>query len=215
MSTNLTPYVSLLCRLREELAENLARMGVSAAADEPLQTLVPKVLRIAQGDTSLQVFRAALTPEFDVSYGFFGVGEVAEFAGMCSITALCRIRALRVEITGEGAATLTVEAPGWTVQKNGGVTAVYQPAGGMSRFDGQNALDSIRIHGNGETSVTATIRVSAVGEEGLTLSATGSTALVFKYGATWDVLEAMGYTWGGLDGKTWYEIEHIGKPGVG
>ena len=215
MSGNLTPYISLLCGLREDLAENLARMGVSATADESLQTLIPKVLRIAQGDTSLQVFQAALTPEFDVSYGFFGPGEVAEFTGMCSITALCRIRALRVEITGEGAATLTVEAPGWTVQTGTGVTAVYQPAGGMTRFDGQDALDGIRIHGDGETSVTATVRVSAVGEEGLTLSATGSTALVFKYGATWDVLEAMGYTWGGLDGKTWYEIEHIGKPGAG
>lgn len=54
MSANLTPYISLLCGLREDLAENLARMGVPVAADEPLQTLIPKVLRIAQGDTSQQ-----------------------------------------------------------------------------------------------------------------------------------------------------------------
>lgn len=213
MSTNLTPYVSLLCQLREDLAGNLVRMGVSASVDEPLQTLIPKVLRIAQGDTSQQVFLAALTPEFDVSYGFFGPGEVAEFAGMCSISALCRIRALRVEITGDGAATLAVEAAGWSVQTGTGVTAVYQPAGGLSRFDAQDALDRIRIHGDGETSVSGTIRVYAVGEEGLTIAAAGSTSLVYKYGATWDVLEALGYTWAGLDGKTWDEIEHIGKPG--
>ena len=213
MSTNLTPYVSLLCQLREDLAGNLVRMGVSASVDEPLQTLIPKVLRIAQGDTSQQVFLAALTPEFDVSYGFFGPGEVAEFAGMCSISALCRIRALRMEITGDGAATLTVEAAGWSVQTGTGVTAVYQPAGGLSRFEAQDALDGIRIHGDGETPVSATIRVYAVGEEGLTIAAAGSTALVYKYGATWDVLEALGYTWGGLEGKTWDEIEHIGKPG--
>ena len=213
MSTNLTPYVSLLCQLREDLAGNLVRMGVSASVDEPLQTLIPKVLRIAQGDTSQQVFLAALTPEFDVSYGFFGPGEVAEFAGMCSISALCRIRALRMEITGDGAATLTVEAAGWSVQTGTGVTAVYQPAGGLSRFEAQDALDGIRIHGDGEMPVSATIRVYAVGEEGLTIAAAGSTALVYKYGATWDVLEALGYTWGGLEGKTWDEIEHIGKPG--
>ena len=213
MSTNLTPYVSLLCQLREDLAGNLVRMGVSASVDEPLQTLIPKVLRIAQGDTSQQVFLAALTPEFDVSYGFFGSGEVAEFAGMCSISALCRIRALRMEITGDGAATLTVEAAGWSVQTGTGVTAVYQPVGGLSRFEAQDALDGIRIHGDGETPVSATIRVYAVGEEGLTIAAAGSTALVYKYGATWDVLEALGYTWGGLEGKTWDEIEHIGKPG--
>ena len=213
MSTNLTPYVSLLCQLREDLAGNLVRMGVSASVDEPLQTLIPKVLRIAQGDTSQQVFLAALTPEFDVSYGFFGPGEVAEFAGMCSISALCRIRALRMEITGDGAATLTVEAAGWSVQTGTGVTAVYQPAGGLSRFEAQDALDGIRIHGDGETPVSATIRVYAVGEEGLTIAAAGSIALVYKYGATWDVLEALGYTWGGLEGKTWDEIEHIGKPG--
>ena len=211
--TNLTLYVSLLCQLREDLAGNLVRMGVSASVDEPLQTLIPKVLRIAQGDTSQQVFLAALAPEFDVSYGFFGPGEVAEFAGMCSISALCRTRALRMEITGDGAATLTVEAAGWSVQTGTGVTAVYQPAGGLSRFEAQDALDGIRIHGDGETPVSATIRVYAVGEEGLTIAAAGSTALVYKYGATWDVLEALGYTWGGLEGKTWDEIEHIGKPG--
>lgn len=211
--TNLTPYISLLCQLREDLAGNLTRMGVSASADEPLQTLIPKVLRIAQGDISQQVFLAALEPEFDVSYGFFGAGEVAEFAGMCTVSALCRIKALRMEISGTDASTLTVEASGWTVQKGAGVTAVYQPAGGLSRFDAQDALVGIRIQGDGETSVSATIRVYAVGEDGLTIAASGSTALVYKYGATWDVLEALGYTWGGLDGKTWDEIEHIGKPG--
>lgn len=213
MSTNLTPYVSLLCQLREDLAGNLVRMGVSASVDEPLQTLIPKVLRIAQGDTSQQVFLAALEPEFDVSYGFFGPGEVAEFAGMCTISALCRIKALRVEITGTDASTLTVEASGWTVQKGTGVTATYQPAGGLSRFEAQDALDRISIHGDGETSVSATIRVYAVGEAGLPIAASGSTSLEYKYGATWDVLEALGYTWGGLEGKTWDEVEHIGKPG--
>lgn len=213
MSTNLTPYIALLCQLREDLAGNLARMGVSASIDEPLQTLIPKVLRIAQGDTSQQVFLASLKAEFDVSYGFFGPGEVAEFAGMCAISALCRIKALRVEITGTDASTLTVEASGWTVQKGSGVTAVYQPAGGLSRFEAQDALDGVSIHGDGETSVSATIRVYAVGEAGLTIAASGSTSLEYKYGATWDVLEALGYTWGELNGKTWDEIEHIGKPG--
>lgn len=39
---NLTPYFQLLSQLRDDLAANLAKMGVGAAATETLQELVPK-----------------------------------------------------------------------------------------------------------------------------------------------------------------------------
>lgn len=45
-------------------------MGVEAAATESLEVLVPKVLRIPQGDISAEVFLATALPTFDVDYGF-------------------------------------------------------------------------------------------------------------------------------------------------
>ena len=81
--------------LRQTLAANLVLMGVEASAAESLEVLVPKVLRIPQGDTSAEVFLASAKAAFDVSYGFFAAGEVASFDGMCTISAICRAASLR------------------------------------------------------------------------------------------------------------------------
>ena len=45
--------------LRQALAANLVTMGVEAAATESLEVLVPKVLRIPQGDISVSGLRPA------------------------------------------------------------------------------------------------------------------------------------------------------------
>ncbi|MFR4200798.1 MAG: hypothetical protein ACLT09_06895 [Flavonifractor plautii] len=81
--------------LRQALAENLVTMGVEAAATGSLEVLVPKVLRIPQGDISAEVFLASVLPAFDVSHGFFSTGETASFDGMCTISAVCKATALR------------------------------------------------------------------------------------------------------------------------
>lgn len=208
--------------LRQALAANLVTMGVEAAATESLEVLVPKVLRIPQGDTSAEVFVASALPAFDVAYGFFAGGEVASFDGMCTISAICKATALRLTITGVGATTLTLTGTGWTVETAAGeepeadtLTATYAPAGGVVRVDGQAALDRVEITGDGETAVIATIQISAVGSSGAVLQATGTTELRFQYKATWSTIEAGSPTWGDLDGKTWDQLEKISKPGAG
>lgn len=212
--------------LRQALAANLVTMGVEAAATESLEVLVPKVLRIPQGDTSAEVFVASALPAFDVAYGFFAGGEVASFDGMCTISAVCKATALRLTITGAGAATLTLTGTGWTVETAAGeepeeepeadtLTATYTPAGGVFRVDGQAALNRVEITGDGETAVTASIQVSAVGASGAVIPATGATELRFQYKATWSTIEAGSPTWGDLDGSTWTQLEQISKPGAG
>ena len=208
--------------LRQALAENLVTMGVEAAATESLEVLVPKVLRIPQGDISAEVFLASVLPAFDVSYGFFSTGETASFDGMCTISAVNKATALRLTITGVGATTLTLTGTGWTVETAAGeepeadtLTATYAPVGGVFRVDGQAALDGVEITGDGETAVTASIQVSAVGASGTVLPATGATELRFQYKATWSTIEAGSPTWGDLEGRTWDQMEHISKPGAG
>ena len=214
--------LKVLETLRQALAANLVTMGVEAAATESLEVLVPKVLRIPQGDISAEVFLASVLPAFDVSHGFFSTGETASFDGMCTISAVCKATALRLTITGVGATTLTLTGTGWTVETAAGeepeadtLTATYAPAGGVFRVDGQAALDGVEITGDGETAVTASIRVSAVGASGTVLPATGATELQIKYKATWSTIEAGSPTWGDLEGRTWDQMEQISKPGAG
>lgn len=207
----LTPYFQLLTQLRSDLVANLVKMGVDAAEAETLQELIPKVLLIAQGDTSQEVFSASCQEAFDVSYGFFSTGETASFAGMCSIVAFCRVGSLKVEISGTGLSGLTIIAPGWTVVS--GDTIILTQAV-SSRFAAQDALDDISFEGDGEANVEASIQISAVTESGQVIPADGAAALYFKYGATWELLEAVGYTWEDLESGalTWAGLETMGKP---
>ena len=208
---NLTPYFQLLSRLRDDLAANLAKMGVGTAAAETLQELVPKVLLIIQGDTSQEVFIASCQETFDVSYGFFSTGETASFAGMCGITAFCRAASLKVEISGTGLGGLAVTAPGWSVTAGDTITLTRAVT---ARFAAQDALDAISFTGDGQTNVEAIIQVSAVMESGQTIPAAGAAGLYYKYGATWGLVEAVGYTWNALEAQnlTWAGLEVMGKP---
>lgn len=204
---------TVLETLRQALASNLTAMGVQAAAGEALEVLVPKVLRIPQGDISAELFLASALPAFDVSYGFFSTGEVAGFSGMCTVSAVCRLTALRLTITGAGAATLALTGAGWTVSKGtDSLAASYAPSGGLTRLEAQAALDGVQIAGDGTNAVTASIQVSAVGESGAVLPASGTTALVYKYQTTWGVLDDMAPTWSELEGQTWSRLERMGKP---
>ena len=208
MST-LTAYFQLLMQLRDNLAANLRYMGVDAADDEALQTLIPKVLQIAQGDTSQEVFLAELASEFDISYGFFAAGEVASLEGMCTISAMCRVSALRVTVSGSQVNTLTAVAPGWTISQ--GESLVLEYPGVTSRREAEQALEVIRFEGDGQTSVTGIVQVYAVGESGQLLPASGQAALRYEYGLSWSILESLGCTWGQIGSMSWTQLEQTSK----
>lgn len=206
----LAPYVQLLTQLRADLAADLRYMGVDAADTETLQTLIPKVLQIAQGDTSQEVFQAELADSFNVSYGFFAAGEVASLAGMCTISAMCRVSALRVTVSGSQVNALTVAAPGWTVSR--GDDLVLEYPGVTSRRAAEQALAAVRFEGDGQTPVAGVVQLCAVGESGQLLPASGRPVLRYEYGLSWSILESIGYTWGQLGDKSWAQLERTSKP---
>lgn len=209
---NLTPYLELLTGLRGELAAHLRYMGVEASADEPLKTLVPKVLQIPQGDPNEELFAAQMTA-FDVDYGFFSTGESASLDGICRITLFSRVTALVLTIAGSGVGALTVSADGWSAARSG--TAITLTRQVTCRADAEKALTAVRISGDDATEVSAVITLTARFASGATANATGSTALKYSYLTTWDILEsAFGYTWKGLedDDITWRTLEALGKP---
>lgn len=208
---SLTPYLSLLESLRDDLAANLTKMGVSASDTETLQTLVPKVLQIAQGNISQEVFVAQMHA-FSVSYGYFSTGEICHFTGICQIQYYNKISFLTVTISGTGLSALTVTAPNWTVTSSESAITMIMATG--TRFDAQAALDAIMVEGDDATDVLATITVTATMESGTQISADSATELIFSYGMTWKVLEDIGYTWAALEAEnlTWTMLEEMGKP---
>lgn len=209
---NLTAYLELLVSLRGDLAAHLNYMGVEASADEPLKTLVPKILQIPQGDPSKEVFSAQMSA-FDVAYDFFSTGETASLDGICSITLYNLVTALTVSITGSGLSALTVSASGWTVTRtSSSITLTRQVS---CKADAEAALRTVRFSGDDATEINANISVKATFRSGATAAASGSTALKYSYQTTWDILQnAFGYTWRQLeaDSITWRKLEALGKP---
>lgn len=213
MSNSLTPYLELLVQLREDLADNLAYMGVSVEADEPLKTLVPKVLQIYQGDPSQELWSAQMQ-QLTPSYGFFSTGEVANLAGICKISLCNRITSATVTISGsESVAALTVTAPGWSVSR--GATTITITRSVLCKAELERALEQISIASDDSTEVLAQITVSVTFLSGATATASGSTELKYSYSTTWLILEDVyGYTWQGIEDAnlTWEQMENLGKP---
>ena len=103
--------LALLEQLRQDLAHNIAALGVSASATETLETLVPKVLLVLGGTEG---FTASILPEWDISYGVFTTGEIVSMDGMVTVTSASRIKALSITVTGTGVSSLTAAGSGWS-----------------------------------------------------------------------------------------------------
>lgn len=213
--SRVTPYLELLAELRGELAENLAYMGVEASDSETLQTLVPKVLQILQGDPAQELFTAemlALSP----SYGFYSTGETAALAGVCKITLCNRVASASVTVSGSGVSALTVTAPGWSIART--ASAVTLTRAVSCRAELERALDAVTLAGDDSTEVLAQITVGVTFQSGESAAASGSAELKFSYQTNWKLFEELyGYTWAELEaaGITWSDLETLGKPAGG
>lgn len=205
-----------LLGLRSDLADNLTRMGVDASADEPLQTLVPKVLRILQGDTSKVAFTASLADAIPgVSFGFFLLGEVARPFPVFDVTYFNRISEVRLRFavapSGPGElSSLVVSAPGWVMQ--GGVLSHAFPTG-ATRFDLLDALGLVTLTSAEMLRIRMTME--ATGADGSAIAAPGVTEISWAR-TTWGMLEAYGRTWGEWEAAcpTWGDWENVPKPPV-
>ena len=70
-------YLTALDAQRDQLARNLAAMGVQASESEKLNTLVPKVLQIPQSKPDITVFKASIDAIHDYGekiYTFYNDG---------------------------------------------------------------------------------------------------------------------------------------------
>jgi hypothetical protein len=195
----------------EALAKNLTLMGVEASADEDADALVAKILRIRVGDTDVCVFKASLSG-LECSYGYFSFGEPAAFAGAATLDILCRMDRAVLHLEGEGAETLSVSSSGaWseTTRSTGVLELTYAPSDYMTKFDLQDALDSLVFSSESYANVAITLR--CIGEDGATYYADGSAKLQVS-GLTWAALEGYNMTWGDIQNYTWAQLETLPKP---
>lgn len=213
MST-IAEYLALLAALRDELAANLERMGVTADAAEPLQTLVPKVLRIQQGDMRHECCDVVLS-QFPCSYGFFAYDETATFAGAVAVNAFYLMRTAKLIIASNiSLETLKVTAPGWTITHSEKEIVLETDVQGRSGGEFLTLLDAIQMRQTVEEDLWATVTLEIVGDEsGEVVGATGSARLYYQ-GVSWDALDAHALTWKNIEDEklTWDGLETLGKP---
>ena len=213
MST-IAEYLTALEGLRDQLADNLGKLGISASRDETLKTLVPKLLGIQQGDMQHECFAARML-NFPISYGFFSFDETAALVGAIEVDAFYMIRSAEISIDAAGGLSrLNVVAPNWQSTQSDTKISMVCDVKGKSRAQFTDLLDLIRISITGTEDLSAQVTMIVIGDEtGDTLAAAGSTKLKFQKNS-WDALEARNYTWNDIEmqGYTWQGLEDLGKP---
>lgn len=212
---NLTAYFELLADLRGDLARNLALMGVPTSAAEPLQTLVPKVLSILQGDVDANVWSAVQIADFAPSLGFFDKTETVPLAGMVTVEKANRVTQLRLDITGTNATAAAVIGVGWTRSAITDGVRYTKAVTGLTRFGLQSELDALALRGDGSASMQLTLSVVAVCTGGSVLSSAGTTSIVIS-AVTAGALSAAGLTWAQIESicPTWEKFENLKKADI-
>ena len=203
--------LALLEQLRQDLAHNIAALGVSASATETLETLVPKVLLVLGGTEG---FTASILPEWDISYGVFTTGEIVSMDGMVTVTSASRIKALSITVTGTGVSSLNDAGSGWSWSLAGDtITGSYEPGGVLTLQGIMEAFDQVTFAGDGETSVQATVTASTQGVSGQWHGVQGAAEFAYAYIMNWQLLGEVYPTYGAAaaTGKSWEELKVFTK----
>lgn len=211
--SKIAEYLQALDNLRDQLADNLSKMGVTASQDETLQTLVPKVLGIQQGDMRHEYCDVTLL-DFPCTYGFYSYDETATMIGLLDVNGFYMIRSAEFLISGNGLSALQITAPNWTITQSD--TEISLRCSVLSKTSNQflDLVDVIQIKLKESIDLTATVTMIIVGDEtGEIVGAAGSAELRFQNNS-WAAIEAFGYTWGDIEANnyTWEDIETLGKP---
>lgn len=213
MST-IAEYLTALEGVRDQLADNLVKMGIEASRKETLKTLVPKILGIQQGNMSNEYCDLKLI-EFPVSYGFFSLNETAKMIGAIEVNGFYMIRKVEIDISAEkGLLRLSVDAPNWEIVKSDTKISMVCDAIGKTKAQFIDLLDVIELTVSGDEDLKATVTMIVTGDEtGDVIGVAGSTEIRFQKNS-WEALEAREYTWSEIEaiGYTWEELEAIGKP---
>lgn len=212
MST-IAEYLQALDSLRDQLADNLQKMGVDASQNETLQTLVPKVLGIQQGDMRHEYCDVTLL-DFPCTYGFYSYDETATMIGVLDVNGFYMVRSAEIIISGTGLSALQITAQNWTITQSD--TEISLQCSVLDKTANQflDLVDVIQIKLKENIDLTATVTMIIIGDEtGEVVGATGSAELRFQNNS-WAAIEARGYTWSDIEANsyTWDDIENLGKP---
>lgn len=226
MSSNveLSDYLILLESLRDDLAANLRKRGVQAENAETLQSLVPKVLYIPQGNPYLGYFEGTLAKTHinNGEYGVFLYGETVPMSGVFNITGYYKMASAVLTLTGSGLSLVTINAPGWLVSVTDDTratltldTAEIQASGLM-----QSYLDAITFsytnsepapdnEGVADKAVHVSISFKAIEQDtGTEYPIEGSCTFDIQRNS-WDHVEDTYPLMSNLDTHTWSQVEDL------
>lgn len=206
-------YLSHLTALRDQLAHNLNRCGVTASSDETLTTLIPKVLDISSGNPYLGYFVAEFTTkQFDLTYGVLLYNTPASFNGMLAIDGYFKMSSFTLTLSGSGLTALQITAPGATVTKasDNSATIKYTTPSSVTRHNLQDMLDAVVFQSNADAEFTITAS-SIEQDTGDNKVVEGSKSLKIQKNC-WGVVQDTYPTWAVAGTMTWAQIEELIPP---
>lgn len=213
MSTSLTAYLELLESLRDDLAANLSGLGVTASASETLQTLIPKVLSIPQGNPYVAYFKATrkVSHITNGAYQEFLFGQNVSFANIFQFAGYYMLSSCKVTLTGSGITAMIITAPGWTINKasDKSATLTANTASIKSGSAMQSLFNVISVKSNSEAHITITFTAY---EQTTNKSYNISGGVTFDIQKnSWARVEDTYPTFAKLNKATWKQVESLVK----
>lgn len=156
MATTIEQQLTNLDNIRDQLADNLAAMGVTASNTETLKKLVPKVVDIIVGDTSAPLFDFTLLKS-SISKNMYGSFK---FKGCASVTRCCLITRIDLVVTATEPLTLLVSGADWS-PKDGSSDKEAIARCNLTRANpvkAQRALDGLAFSVQGGGTVEVTVK---------------------------------------------------------
>lgn len=215
----LNDYLIKLIEERDDLVSALQMMSVDASKSESLQTLIPKILYIQQGDISKEFFvGSTITEIYPMDLGYLQAGvESAELAPHVSVTSFNRIGKVvvvvkRTAISAGSMSSLIIDADGWNVTSIDETTIhVWKEfAATDTPIVITNAFKAIKFTANNDIGVDVGFYVEGYDSK-TKYYAPGSMEIDFIYGGTWVlVLNRVG-AWDNVLSKSWSDLLNMRK----
>lgn len=213
MATSIKISLEFLDELRNDLAKNINRMGVTASNTETLKELIPKVLFITQGNPFTGYFDAEFTKEriMDGDYSTFLYGDEVTLEGAVDVIGYFKMSSCELKLVGTGLDNLQVTVdPSWTktVNEDGTELKLTRNTNEVGSGGLMTALlEDIKFSAVENVYVTCTFTATEAGT-GEIKTATGSTKFTIQKNS-WERVEDIYTTWNVLNNYTWNQLENL------
>ena len=168
-------------------------------------------INLASIFSGLAVFDEVLSGSVG-TYGYIESGEAVSIDENVSDGAAIRMSTVSVTVTGSPDVILTGD--GWTVSnlvQGGTVTGKVATHDVATIVSARELLSTLHISSLAVGAFEAAITISAVGISGIQYYGTGSVALLYRDGCTWQVLQSVTTTWTDVNGKTFTQLQELKK----